>query len=851
MSQKHLPMAKNLVIVESPAKAKTIEKFLGSDYQVESSYGHIADLPSKEIGVDVENGFKPKYEVSSDKKALVTKLKGLAKKADMVWLASDEDREGEAISWHLSEELKLDKKKTKRIVFHEITKSAILKAIENPREIDYNLVNAQQARRVLDRLVGYELSPVLWRKIKGGLSAGRVQSVSVRLIVEREREIQNFNPVASYSVVAEFTNESGKSFKAKLPKNFNTKKEAEDFLNKNVGSTYKVSDLETKPTKKSPTGPFTTSTLQQEAARKLYLPVGITMQLAQRLYEAGLITYMRTDSVNLSKDAMDAAQAEIIKSYGKEFSKPRTFVNKSKGAQEAHEAIRPTDMSRHTVNIDRDQARLYDLIWKRTLASQMSDAELERTNVKIEANNHGEIFTASGEVLLFEGFLKVYLEGHDDDDEEQEGMLPAMKVNEKLQNNYITATERYSRPAARYTEASLVKKLEELGIGRPSTYAPTISTIINRNYVEKGTLEGQERNYTQLTLQAGKVGEKLLKENTGSDKGKLVPTDIGTIVTDFLVKNFENILDYNFTAKVEQDFDEIAEGNIEWATMMQEFYDKFHPNVKDVEANADRESGERILGTDPKTGKQISVRLGKFGPMAQIGEADDEDKKFASLMNDQNIGNITLEEVLDLFLLPKNLGTYQGDEVEVSNGRFGPYVRHGSVFVSLPKGENPLDVTLVRAQELIDEKAKADAPIATYKGEPVQKGTGRFGPFIKWDGVFINVSKKYNFDNLSQSDIVELIEDKLQKNIDKVLHNWKEEGILVEKARWGRSVITKGKIKIELSKDVDATKLTLEEVQEMIAKKTPVKKVAAKKAATAKKPAAKKVAVKKTVAKKK
>ncbi|TDD93756.1 type I DNA topoisomerase [Flavobacterium cellulosilyticum] len=838
-------MAKNLVIVESPAKAKTIEKFLGSDYQVESSYGHIADLPSKEIGVDVENGFKPKYEVSADKKALVTKLKGLAKKADMVWLASDEDREGEAISWHLSEELKLDASKTKRIVFHEITKNAILKAIDNPREIDYNLVNAQQARRVLDRLVGYELSPVLWRKIKGGLSAGRVQSVSVRLIVEREREIQNFNPIASYSVVAEFTNEDGKSFKAKLPKNFNTKKEAEDFLKKNVGSTYKVSDLETKPTKKSPTGPFTTSTLQQEAARKLYLPVGITMQLAQRLYEAGLITYMRTDSVNLSKDAMEAAQAEIIKSYGKEFSKPRTFVNKSKGAQEAHEAIRPTDMSRHTVNIDRDQARLYDLIWKRTLASQMSDAELERTNVKIQANNHSELFTASGEVLLFEGFLKVYLEGNDDDDDEQEGMLPAMKVNEKLLNNYITATERYSRPPARYTEASLVKKLEELGIGRPSTYAPTISTIINRNYVEKGTLEGQERNYTQLILESGKVGEKLLKENTGSDKGKLVPTDIGTIVTDFLVKNFENILDYNFTAKVEQDFDEIAEGNVNWTQMMQEFYDKFHPIVKDVEANAERESGERILGTDPSTGKQVSVRLGKFGPMAQIGEADDEEKKFASLMNDQNIGNITLEEVLDLFLLPKNLGTYKDEEVEVSNGRFGPYVRHGSVFVSLPKGENPLDVTLVRAQELIDEKAEADAPIATYKGEDVQKGTGRFGPFLKWNGIFINVSKKYNFDNLSQSDIVELIEDKIQKNIDKVLHNWKEEGILVEKARWGRSVITKGKIKIELSKDVDATKLTLEEVQEMIAKKTPAKKVAAKKATTAKKPAAKKPATKK------
>jgi DNA topoisomerase-1 len=828
-------MAKNLVIVESPAKAKTIEKFLGPDFQVESSFGHIADLPSKEIGVDVNNGFLPKYEVSADKKALVTKLKGLAKNAEMVWLASDEDREGEAISWHLSEELKLDKSKTKRIVFHEITKNAILKAIDNPREIDYNLVNAQQARRVLDRLVGYELSPVLWRKIKGGLSAGRVQSVSVRLIVEREREIQNFNATPSYSVVAEFTNEAGRSFKAKLPKNFQTKKEAEDFLNKNIGSTYKVGDLETKPTKKIPTGPFTTSTLQQEAARKLYLPVGITMQLAQRLYEAGLITYMRTDSVNLSKEAMDAAQAEIIKSYGKEYSNPRTFANKSKGAQEAHEAIRPTDMSRHTVNIDRDQARLYDLIWKRTLASQMSDAQLERTNVKIEANNHSEVFTASGEVIKFEGFLKVYLEGNDEDDEEQEGMLPAMRVNEKLINNYITATERYSRPAARYTEAALVKKLEELGIGRPSTYAPTISTIINRNYVEKGNLEGQERKYTQLTLQSNAVSEKILKENTGSDKGKLVPTDIGFIVTDFLVKNFEAILDYNFTAKVEQDFDEIAEGNINWTKMMQEFYDKFHPNVKDVEANADRESGERILGKHPESGKTVLVRLGKFGAMAQIGDSDDEDKKFASLRTEQNIGTITLKEALDLFLLPKALGTYKGEEVEVSLGRFGPFVRFGKAFISLPKGEEPLDVTLERAQELIDEKAQADAPIAVYKGEGVQKGTGRFGPFIKWNGIFINVSRKYNFDNLSQSDIEELIEDKIQKNIDKVIHDWKEEGIIVEKARWGRSVILKGKIKIELNKDVDASKLTLEQVQEMIAKKTPAKKPAAKKAAPKKK----------------
>ncbi|MFM2214295.1 MAG: topoisomerase 1, partial [Bacteroidota bacterium] len=583
-----------------------------------------------------------------------------------------------------------------------------------------------------------------------------------------------------------------------------------------------------------------TSTLQQEAARKLYLPVGITMQIAQRLYEAGLITYMRTDSVNLSQEAMAAAQAEITSYYGKEFSKPRSFNTKSKGAQEAHEAIRPTDMSRHTVNVERDQARLYELIWKRTLASQMSDAELERTNVKIEANNHSEVFQATGEVIKFEGFLKVYLEGNDEDDEEQEGMLPALKVNEKLANTSITATERYTRPASRYTEASLVKKLEELGIGRPSTYAPTISTIINRNYVEKGNLDGVERKYVQLTLAGNKVDEKILKENTGSDKGKLVPTDIGTIVNDFLVKNFAAILDYNFTAKVEQDFDEIAEGNIDWANMMQDFYSKFHPNVQEVEKNADRESGERILGTDPKTGKPVSVRLGKFGPMAQIGEPDDEEKQFASLRQEQNISNITLEEALNLFLLPKNLGQYNGEEVEVSNGRFGPYVRFGKQFISLPKGEDPLDVTMERAQELINQKVKADAPIAVYKNMDVQKGVGRFGPFLKWNSIFINVSKKYNFDNLSQSDITELIEEKLQKDIDKVIHNWAEEGIVVEKARWGKSVITKGKIKIELNKDVDATKLTLDQVKEMIAKKTPEKKTAAKKPAAKKAPAKKK-----------
>ncbi|WP_297509803.1 type I DNA topoisomerase [Flavobacterium sp.] len=833
-------MAKNLVIVESPAKAKTIEKFLGNEFQVESSYGHIADLPSKEIGVDVTNGFKPKYEVSSDKKALVKKLKDLAKSAEVVWLASDEDREGEAISWHLAEELKLDQNKTKRIVFHEITKTAIQKAIENPRGINYNLVNAQQARRVLDRLVGYELSPVLWKKVKGGLSAGRVQSVSVRLIVEREREILGFQPEASFSIAAEFTNEEGKVVKAKLSKNFATQQEAAQFLEQNIGSHYSIGDLETKPAKKSPAPPFTTSTLQQEAARKLYLPVGITMQIAQRLYEAGLITYMRTDSVNLSQEAMAAAKAEITRSYGAVYSKSRSFTNRSKGAQEAHEAIRPTDMSRHTVETDRDQARLYDLIWKRTLASQMSDAELERTHVKIVANNHPEQFVASGEVIKFEGFLKVYLEGHDDDEEEQEGMLPAMKVGERMLNQSITATERFSRPPSRYTEASLVKKLEELGIGRPSTYAPTISTIIGRNYVEKGSFEGQERNYQQLTLKKGVVTTQSLKENVGSDKGKLVPTDIGTIVNDFLVKNFETILDYNFTAKVEQDFDDIAEGNRDWAAMMNDFYSHFHPNVMDVEQNADRESGERILGIDPKSGKPVSVRLGKFGPMAQIGAAEDENKQFASLRQDQNIGTVRLEEVLNLFELPKKLGVYEGEEVEVNNGRFGPYVRFGKQFISLPKGMDPMDATMAIAQRLIDEKNQADAPIGEYEGMPVQKGVGRFGPFIKWNGLYINVSKKYDFDHLTAADLQTLIVEKLQKEEEKVIQEWTAEGIRIEKARWGRSVILKGKIKIELSKDVVAANLTLDQVKEMIEKKAPSKTKTTTKKSSAKKTPAKK-----------
>ncbi|WP_457611424.1 type I DNA topoisomerase [Lutibacter sp.] len=823
-------MAKNLVIVESPAKAKTIENFLGKDFQVESSFGHIADLPSKEIGIDVEGDFKPKYKVPTDKKAIVKKLKDLAKKADTVWLASDEDREGEAIAWHLFEQLKLKDIHTKRIVFHEITKKAILKAVENPRSIDYNLVNAQQARRVLDRLVGYELSPVLWRKIKGGLSAGRVQSVAVRLIVEKEREIKKFKPKASYRVVAEFLTEEGKKFKATLPKNFSTKEEAESFLNSCIGANFKVDDLQKKPAKKSPAAPFTTSTLQQEASRKLYFPVAKTMMIAQRLYEAGLITYMRTDSVNLSEDAKTNAQEEIISSFGEAYSKPRNFSNKSKGAQEAHEAIRPTNMSIHSVSVDYDQDRLYSLIWKRTIASQMSDAQLERTNVKITNSNNNKVFTANGEMIKFDGFLKVYLEGTDNEDEEQEGMLPKMNIGEILTTEYITATERYTKAPYRFTEASLVKRLEELGIGRPSTYAPTISTIQKREYVEKGSIEGTDRSYMQLTLKNDKVIAKELTEKVGSDKGKLIPTDIGNIVNDFLVENFSNILDFGFTAKVESEFDEIAEGKEDWISMIKEFYNKFHPIVEDVAANAERAKGERLLGVDPVSGKNVYARLGRFGAMVQIGEATDEEKpKFASLQGDQTLSSITYEEAMDLFKLPKTIGGYEDTEVIVANGRFGPYIKYGSLFVSIPKGENPMSIDINRAIELIQEKQKADAPIAEYENLPVQKGVGRFGPFLKWNGVYINVNKKYDFDNLTKEDIVELIEAKKRKDIEKVLHNWEEEGIRVEKARWGRSNILKGKIKIELPKTVDATKLTLEEVKDIIAKKAPKKKTTKRK----------------------
>ncbi|MEH6659427.1 type I DNA topoisomerase [Leeuwenhoekiella marinoflava] len=839
-------MAKNLVIVESPAKAKTIEKFLGKDFKVESSFGHIADLPTKELGVDVDGDFSPKYIVNKDKKSVVKKLRDLANKAETVWLASDEDREGEAIAWHLAEELKLDKSKTKRIVFSEITKKAILKAIESPRDIDYNLVNAQQARRVLDRLVGYEISPVLWRKVKGGLSAGRVQSVSVRLIVEREREIQAFNTEDYFRVDAEFANAGGKTLKAKLPKNLDTKKEAEKFLEANADATFKVEALTTKPAKKNPAPPFTTSTLQQEAARKLYFSVSKTMNMAQRLYEAGLITYMRTDSVNLSQDAKQGAANEIVSAYGEKYHQERNYKGKSKGAQEAHEAIRPTDFSKHSVNIDRDQARLYELIWKRAIASQMTEAKLERTNVQIASSSHPSNFTANGEVIKFDGFLKVYLEGTDDEDQEESGILPPLKEGEALDNLWITATERFTRAPYRYTEASLVKKLEELGIGRPSTYAPTITTIQNRKYIEKGNVDGIEREYDLLTLKKGAVKSEKLTEKVGSDKGKLVPTDVGMVVNDFLVNHFENILDYNFTAKVEENFDEIAEGNEEWTKMMKDFYKDFHPQVKDVAENAEREVGERVLGKDPKTGKPVSVRLGKYGAMVQIGSVEDEEKpQFAGLLPDQQLESITFEEAMDLFKLPRDLGEFEGEPVQVNNGRFGPYVKFGKAYVSLPKGRDPLEVEYDEAVEYIKEKQKADAPIYHYEDLPVQKGVGRFGPYLKWNSIFINVNKKYDFDNLSDEDIVQLIEDKKQKERDKVIHNFEEEGIRVEKARWGRSNIIKGKVKIELPKTVDAQKLTLEEVKDILEKQGPKPKKKAAKKTTAKKTTRKKTTAKK------
>lgn len=820
-------MAKNLVIVESPAKAKTIEGYLGKDFVVKSSFGHVRDLSERGLSINIENNFEPIYEISEDKKKVVAELKKLAKEAEIVWLASDEDREGEAISWHLFQALNLDKSKTKRIVFNEITKKAITKAIEKPRDIDYNLVNAQQARRILDRLVGYELSPVLWKKVKPSLSAGRVQSVAVRLIVERERERQNFSVTSFYRINSLFVPHKSelKSFKAELNHKFDTGNQAEDFLKKCSEFEFSIENVETKPASKSPSAPFTTSTLQQEASRKLGYSVARTMQLAQKLYESGKITYMRTDSVNLSDYALEAAENAIHQLFGKPYHNRRQFTTKSKGAQEAHECIRPTDMTVQVAGNDASEERLYELIWKRTIASQMSDARLEKTNIYVHAPDSYK-FIARGEVIKFDGFLKVYMESSDEEDEEKnDQILPDIKAGDRVNYKEIIATERFTIPPARYTEASLVKKLEELGIGRPSTYAPTISTIQKRGYVVKEEKPGTERRYNVYTLKDNQVTTKHNTEITGAEKNKLSPTDIGMVVNDFLVENFKKIMDYNFTASVEKEFDEIAEGEVEWEKMIRRFYDPFHENVELTEKEAGKVTGKRMLGVDPDSGKNVYVLIGRYGPMAQIGEVEDEEKpKFASLQKNQSIETITLSEVLDLFKLPKSLGSFQNNEVIVGIGRFGPYVKYLDSFISLAKGEDPMSVDLDRAIQLIKSKNEADAPIAFYEEEPVQKGTGRFGPFIKWKGMFINVSRKYDFNNLSQSDIEELIESKKQKDIDKVIHNWVDEGIKVEKARWGRAVILKGKLKIELPKTVNAEKLTLDEVKTLIAEKSPAQK---------------------------
>ncbi|MDC0249710.1 type I DNA topoisomerase [Flavobacteriales bacterium] len=734
-------MAKNLVIVESPAKKKIIQGFLGNDFVVESSIGHIRDLPKKGgMAIDIENGFAPNYVISEDKTKVVTHLKSIAKKADTVWLATDEDREGEAIAWHLTEALKLDASATKRIVFHEITKKAIMSAVENPRLLDTNLVNAQQARRVLDRLVGFELSPVLWRKVKQGLSAGRVQSVAVRLIVERENKITNFTAVSYYKVVAFFLNSDGKIVKAELPQRFKNNENAYEFMEQCKGATFSVGSLEKKPVKKSPTAPFTTSTLQQEASRKLGFSVNQTMMVAQKLYEAGRITYMRTDSLNLSQDALNAAELEIVNLYGEEFSKRRNYTKKVKGAQEAHEAIRPSYMHNKTVDGDSSHQRLYDLIWKRTISSQMADAQFDRTTIKINVSNTSEQFVAKGQVITFEGFMKVYLEGKDDDNEEQEDMLPKLEVGEDLVLSEAIASEQFSRPPARYAEASLVKKMEELGIGRPSTYAATITTIQKRGYIEKENRDGAERISQLITLKDGNLTKSERTSIIGVEKKKLFPTDIGIVVTDFLVEHFSDVMEYSFTASVETEFDEIAEGKKAWNDMIESFYAGFHEKVETVIDSVGKASGERELGVDHTTGEKVFARIGPFGAMVQMGEKKDDENapkpKFASLLKGQTIQTITLEQAMDLFRLPRTVGEWEGKEIIASIGRFGPYLRYDGKFTSIKKidEEDPLTIELDRAIELIKIKIQADKDrlIANFEGDPfIQVLNGRYGPFIQ------------------------------------------------------------------------------------------------------------------------
>jgi DNA topoisomerase-1 len=856
-------MAKNLLIVESPAKAKTIEKILGSDFEVKSCYGHIRDLEKDDMGIDIQNNYKPKYIVPDEKVRVVSELKQLARKSGEVWLATDEDREGEAISWHLCEVLGLNPSTTKRIVFHEITKPAIQKAVQNPRTVNMDLVNAQQARRVLDRIVGFELSPVLWRKIsmKNNLSAGRVQSVAVRIIAEREREINAFTAVGSFKIEAIFTatDNSGKSipFKAEGTK-FSKAEDAESFLQQCIGASYTVKDIQVKPAKRTPAAPFTTSTLQQEASRKLGYSVSRTMLLAQKLYENGHITYMRTDSVSLSETALEDLRNTIKSSFGEKYYQSRKFKNKNESAQEAHEAIRPTYMQVTTVN-DPDAKRLYELIWKRTMASQMADAELEKTIAKINVSTNNAELTAEGEVLKFDGFIKVYREDVDDEDTEKEetaeGMLPPLSKGQVLPLKDMKAIERYTRPLPRYTEASLVKKLEELGIGRPSTYAPTISTIQKRGYVEKRDKEGIQRKYQVLTLANDQITKKAETENTGAEKSKLFPTDLGLVVTDFLKQHFDDIMDYGFTARIEGEFDDVAQGKMRWNKMIDDFYNPFKNDVKNTIETAERIKGEREIGYDQQSGKPVIARMGRYGPMVQIGTTEDDEKpRFARLKQNQSIETITLDEALDLFKLPLSLGEYNGQEVSVNVGRFGPYVKYGEDFISLPKGVEPLDLDMESAIEYINQKQLADAPISHYEGKPVTKGKGRFGPFIKWNDLYINIPRAYNFDALTQHDINELIGKKVEKESNRYIQQWAEEKISIENGRWG-PFIRFGKKMLKLGRKANNEKytedevktLSLDEVKKMVEQQVPgafAKKTAAKKAAP------KKTATKKTAAKK-
>jgi DNA topoisomerase I len=859
-------MAKNLLIVESPAKAKTIEGILGKDFEVRSCFGHIRDLEKNDMGIDIKNNFMPKYLVPPEKDKVVKDLISAAKKSEEVWLASDEDREGEAISWHLAEVLKLDPRTTKRIVFHEITKPAIQKAVANPRLINMDLVNAQQARRVVDRIVGFELSPVLWKKIgmQGGLSAGRVQSVAVKLIAEKEREINAFNAESSFKVeaglVATDLNNRAVSFKAEGAK-YDAQSSAEQFLQTCIGANYTVKDIQVKPGKRTPAAPFTTSTLQQEASRKLGYGVSKTMLLAQKLYESGKITYMRTDSVNLGETAMDAIKNEINSSFGDKYLQIRKYKNKNESAQEAHEAIRPTYMDARVV-ADQDLTRLYELIWKRTIASQMADAIFEKTTAKIEISTNKAELSASGEVLKFDGFLKVYLESTDEEEEdndnaEGESRLPNLTIGQVLGFKEMTASERFTRPGARYTEASLVKKLEELGIGRPSTYAPTISTIVKRNYVVKRDKDPIKRTTRLVTLKNDTITKTQSEENTGAEKNKLFPTDLGLVVTDFLSEHFKRVMDYSFTANIEQEFDNIAEGKLQWGKMVGDWYTPFHEGVEHTLENAERAKGERVLGTEAETGKPIIARMGRFGPMVQIGAQTDEEKpRFAKLTAAQSIETITLEEALELFKLGAPLGEYEGLDVTVGIGRFGPYVKFGDAFVSMPRGEQASTVDLARAIEIIEAKRVEDAPIGHYEEKPITKGKGRFGPFIKWNDMYINIPRAYDFDILTQQDCNELIEKKMEKESNRIIQNFAEDKITLENGQWGPIIkFNKKKLKVigngangKYTADELAT-LNIDTIKGMILAQDP--KAFDKKKTATKKAAVKKAAPKKAAAKKK